>query len=141
MAPAAIPSAQISTRLRTKERRRVARTIREHIGHHTNFIMYRRAGPDEFVELLVNRSFSPPFNERVENELVASYNIPVRQSRATMYARGLTICVLLPPRQFIYNGERHPLFETTFGVGSPSQSITFQKEAKGHVEIFRYIRL
>lgn len=46
-----------------------------------------------------------------------------------------TICVFLPSGQFIVDGERDTLFESTIVVGSQSDDKTVNLQAKRNVEI------
>ena len=47
-------------------------TVREHVGSHSNLVVYWGVAPHEGVQLLVDRTFAPPFNEGVEDKLAAA---------------------------------------------------------------------
>ena len=46
--------------------------VREHVGHHADFVMDRCVRPQESAQLFCDRSQSPPINERIEDKLIAA---------------------------------------------------------------------
>jgi len=46
--------------------------VREHVGHHADFVMDRCVRPQENAQLFCDRPQSPPANERIEDKLVAT---------------------------------------------------------------------
>lgn len=46
--------------------------VREHVGHHTEFVMHRGIGPHEDAKLFVDGPQTPPIFEGIENELIAA---------------------------------------------------------------------
>ena len=98
--------------------------------------------PYEASELGANRSTSPPLYKRVEDNLIATFEIKrlmfgVKNERKW---NKLTVSIFLPPRKFINDSKRDTLLETTIGVRSPSKIISFQQKPERKIEILRDVR-
>lgn len=91
------------------------------------------------MDLMRDWTLAPPLDQGVEHELAApcqdrEYDgwIPTKI--------GPTIGVFLPAVELIVDRKGYTLLETAVRVGCPSNDVSTQLEAQGHVEIFGDIR-